>query len=107
MCANGSKKAAPTLHAVSSTWSSCVELPIQRLFLGISAALNLTVYGANAIDAYAHSDAPDDKTYLSVDDAYEEWWNSTAKERDKPPITRKFVLPVRHCLQGHPLSGVM
>ena len=34
MCCNGSKHAAPQLHAVASTWLSCVELPIQRLFLG-------------------------------------------------------------------------
>ena len=68
--------------------------------------MNLIVYGADAIDAYAHSPEPDAKAYLSVDDAYEEWWNSTAKERDKPPITRKFVLPIRHCLQGCPTSGV-
>ena len=40
MCANGSKRAAPGLHAVASTWSSCVELPIQRLFLGISACIS-------------------------------------------------------------------
>ena len=106
MCANGSKKATPTLHAVASTWSSCVELQIQRLFLGIFAALNLIVYRVDTIDAYAHSPALDSKMYSSVDDTYEEWWNSTAKERDKPPITRKFVLPVRHCLQGHPRSGV-
>ena len=105
MCANGSKKAAPTLHAVASTWSSCVELPIQRMFLGISAALNLKIFGADAIDAYAHSPAPDTKTYLSVDEAYEEWWNETCSSRSKPPITRKFVIPVQHCLQGHPESG--
>ena len=72
MCVNGSKKAAPTIHAVASTWSSCVELSIQRLFLGISPALNLIVCGADAIDAYDHSPAPDAKTYLSVDNAYEE-----------------------------------
>ena len=105
MCANGSKKAAPTLHAVASTWSSCVELPIQRMFLGISAALKLKIFGADAIDAYAHSPAPDTKTYLSVNEAFKEWWNETCSSRSKPPITRKFVIPVQHCLQGHLESG--
>ena len=90
MCANGRKKAAPTLHAVASSWSSCVKLPIQRLFLGISAALNLIVYGADAIDAYAHSPASDAKTYLSVDNAYEEWWNLTAKETNLLSPERLF-----------------
>ena len=52
MCANGSKKAAPTLHAVASTWLSCVELPIQRLFLGISAVLNLILYDAPVLHCF-------------------------------------------------------
>ena len=69
MCCNGSKKAAPQLHAVVSTWSSCVELPVQRIFLGIAANLGLTVYGGDTTDAYAHSLAPSD-TYFAIDDAY-------------------------------------
>ena len=105
MCANGSKKAAQTLHAVTSTWSSCVELPIQRMFLGISAALNLKIFGVNAIDAYAHSPALDTNTYLSVNEAYKEWWNETCSSRSKSLINWKFVLPVQHCLQGHLESG--
>ena len=55
MCCNGFKKAAPQLHAEASTWLSCVELPIQQIFLGIAADLGLTVYGSDATDAYAHS----------------------------------------------------
>ena len=38
-----------------STWSSCVELPIQRLFLGIAASKSLKLYGGDAKDAYAHA----------------------------------------------------
>ena len=34
MCCNGLKKAVLQLHAVASTWSFYVELPIQQLFLG-------------------------------------------------------------------------
>ena len=55
MCCNGSKEAVPHLHAVASTWSSCVELPVQRMFLGICAALELNIYGSDIIDTYAHS----------------------------------------------------
>ena len=73
MCCNGSKKAAPQLHAVASTWSSCVDLPIQQMFMGIAAHSGLTVYGGDATDAYAHSHAPKD-TSLAVDDAYAEWY---------------------------------
>ena len=63
ICCNGSKKAVPQLHVVASTWSSCVELPLQRLFLGICANAGLTIYGGDATDAYAHSPSPNN-TYL-------------------------------------------
>ena len=71
MCCNGSKRTAPQLHAVASTWSSCVELPIQRLFLWMCANSGLTIYGGDATDAYAHSPAPND-TYLIIDHVYAE-----------------------------------
>ena len=32
-CCDGSKRAAPALHVVTSTYSSCVNQPIQQLFL--------------------------------------------------------------------------
>ena len=67
MCCNGLKKAVPQLHAVASTWSLCVELPIQRLFLGICVNAGLTIYGGGTTDAYAHSPAPNN-TYLQVED---------------------------------------
>ena len=102
MCCNGSKKEVPQLHAVASTWSSCVELPVQRLFLGICADAGLTIYCSDATDAYAHSPAPND-TYLQVDDAYAEWYNNKFKGK----INKRMVLPVHHALQGHPKSGKM
>ena len=43
MCCNGSKNEASQLHDVASTWSSDVELPIQRVFLGIAADLGNTI----------------------------------------------------------------
>ena len=70
MCCDGSKRAAPELHAVASTWSSCVEMPVQRMFLGIVAALELVIYGVDVQDAYGHPAAPEVPTYLSIDDAY-------------------------------------
>ena len=102
MCCNGSKKAAPQLHAVASTWSSCVELPVQRMFMAIAAHLNLPIYGADCIDAYAHADAPSD-TYLTIDEAYSDWYEKKFGRR----IDRRQVLPVHHALQGHPESGKM
>ena len=100
ICFNGSKNAAPQLHAVASTWSSCVELPVQRLFLGIAVDLGLTIFGGDATDAYAHSPAPSE-TYLAIDDAYADWY----KENFRTEINQRHVLPVYNCLQGHPESG--
>ena len=69
-------KAAPRLHSVASTLSSCVELLIQRLFMGICANSELTVFGGNATYDYVHPPAPNDN-YFAIDDAYSEWytWN--------------------------------
>ena len=102
MCCIDSKKAAPQLHAVASTWSSCVELPVQHVFLGIAADLYLTVYGSNATDAYAHSPAPSD-TYLAIDDAYADWY----KDIFGKEVNRRHILPVYYSLQGHPESRKM
>ena len=81
------------MHAVASTWSLCVELPIQQLFLGICANTGLIIYSGDATDAYAHSPAPNN-TYLQVDDAYTEWY----KTKTIKTITKRMILPVKHAL---------
>ena len=101
LCCNGSKKAAPLLHSIASTYSSCVEHPIQRLFLAISASQNLKIYGGDAKDAYGHSPGPEIPTFMSIDDAYAEWY----EEKYGKKLDRRMVLPVRKALQGHPESG--
>ena len=64
-CCNGSKFATPLLHAMVSTWSSCVELPIQRLFIALAAQKGRCMYGGDARDAYAHAPAPEMMTHLN------------------------------------------
>ena len=100
LCCNGSKYAAPQLHAMANTWSSCVMLPVQRLFLGLSAANGLKIYGSDVKDAYAHSDKPIVATYLAIDDAYSDWYF----KKHGREINRRWVLPVQHSLQGNPES---
>ena len=100
-CCDGSPRAAPVLHGIASTYSSCVEQPIQRLFFALSAHLGYGVYGGDATDAFAHSPPPDVPTYVSVDEAYADWYESRFGKR----LDRSFVLPVLHALQGHPESG--
>ena len=100
-CCDGSPCAAPILHGLISTYSSCVEQPIQRLFMSLSTALGYRVYGGDALDAYAHSPPPVVPTYVSIDDAYAEWYQWKHGHK----IDRSKVLPVQHALQGHPESG--
>ena len=100
-CCDGSPKSAPVLHGIASTYSSCVEQPVQRLFFALAAQLGHKVYGGDAQDAYAHSPPPETPTFVTIDDAYADWY----KERHGQDIDRSQVLPVLHALQGHPESG--
>ena len=83
------------------TYSSCVEHPIQRLFLAISANLDLKLYGGDAKDAFAHSSAPSVPTFVTIDDQYSDWYKFKFGKRIDPAQ----VLPVLRALQGHPESG--
>ena len=102
-CCNGSKFTAPLLHPMVSTWSLCVELPIQRLFIALAAQKGLCMYVGDASDTYAHVPAPKMMTHLTIDDAYFEWY----KEKTGKTLNRRHVLPVLHSLQGYPESGEM
>jgi hypothetical protein len=57
-CCDGSPRAAPALHKLVETYSSCVEQPVQRLFFALAAQLNYQVFGGDAKDAFAHSPPP-------------------------------------------------
>ena len=56
--------------------------------------------GGDATDAYAHSPAPSD-TYLAIDDVYADWYKDIFGKK----INRRYISPVKHCLQGHLESG--
>ena len=49
-------------------------MPIQRLFLALCAAEGYKIFGADVKDAYAHAPASGIKTYMSVDEAYSDWF---------------------------------
>ena len=87
-CCDGSPRAAPVLHGIASTYSSCVEQPIQRLFFALSAHLGYGVYGGDATDAYAHSPPPEVPTYVAIDEAYADWYERRFGTR----LDRSFVL---------------
>ena len=100
LCCDGSKRAAPKLHELAKTWSSCLEQPVQRLFLALCAIHGFKIYGADVRDAFAHALA-DTTTYLAIDDAYIDW----SKKVLGKTVTKSQVLPIVHSLQGSPTSG--
>ena len=102
-CCNGSKFATPLLHAIVSTWSLFVELPIQRLFIGLSAQKGLCMYSGDAYNTYARDPYSKMMTHLTIDDAYFEWH----KEKTGKSLNHRFILPILHSSQGHPKYGKM
>ena len=100
-CCDGSKRAAPRLHALAQTYSACVEKHVQRLFLSLAAKDNLIIYQGDASDAYTHSPPPTVDAYLSIDDQYADWY----KKRFGTSINRQKVFKIQHTLQGHPEAG--
>jgi len=101
ICCDGSPQSAPLLHGIASTYSSCVEQPAQQLFFALAARENYRVYGGDAQDAYAHSPPLETPTFVSIDDAYADWY----EHRFKKKLDCCLILPVLHGLQGHPESG--
>ena len=71
------------------------------MFFALATSLGYCIYGGDALDAFAHSPPPVVPTYVSIDDAYAEWY----EWKHKIKLDRSKVLPVLHALQGHPESG--
>ena len=91
MCCNFSKNAPPQYHPFASTWSSKnIEIPVQRILLGIIAAdLGLNVFGGDATNSYVHSSEPD-QNYLSIDKANTDWYKlTTGKDIDHHKLSSR------------------
>ena len=72
------------------------------MFLGICAHFGLIIYRGDTTYANARSQAPNE-TYLSVDDAYSEWY----KDLKGVEILKQQVSYIYHVIQGHPESKKM
>ena len=42
-CCDGSPRSAPALKGIASTYSSCVEQPVQRMFFALAASMGYKV----------------------------------------------------------------
>jgi len=83
---------------MTNAYASCLEHPLFRLFIALCTADNLTIYGDDAKDAFAHSPGPSMPTFMKLDDAFCDWY----LERTGVLLDKDLVLPVLRALQGHP-----
>ena len=104
LCLDGSKKSAPWLRDLASTYASCISQPCMRLFFAIAAAESMTVTFGDTTNAFQQAPAPTEKCYLTIDDAYMSWYK---KRHGSPLDPRTHVIPVHKALQGHPEAGAL
>ena len=105
LCCDGSKRAAPEIHAFAETYASCIEQPCLRAFYAIAAVKGFVITGADCTNAYANAPSPTKECYLLVDDAYIDWY--TRRFPNRPVPRRGQVLPIQKALQGHPEAGAL
>ena len=84
---------------LDNTYAACLEQPANRIFWGTAAIENLTVWGADASNAFGEAPPPKAPLYLRIDAVFREWWEA----RGRPPLRpdQQYVR-VNHAIQGHP-----
>ena len=83
--------------------NSCVEQSVQRLFLAISAHLDLCIHGSDVPDAFVHVPGPSVFTFVSIDDQFSGFYRQIFGNN----IDKDKVLPVLRYLQGHQESSIL
>ena len=104
-CCDSSNRDVPLLYALSlaSSSSSCVEYPVQQLFLVIVGKKYLNLYGGNIKGDFAHSQAPGVPTFVTIDDQFADWFQHQFNKK----VDWSSILPVQQSLQWHPESGCL
>ena len=103
-CLDGSRRAAPWSRNMVQTYSSCVEIPCLRAFVGVCVNRGCRIFCGDVDDACQQSPPPSVDCYLEIDDAIEDW----CQHRFGITLDRKNqVIPLFRALQGHPEAGVL
>ena len=103
-CLDGSRRAAPWLRNVVQTYSSCIEVPCFRAFVGACANRGHRIYFGDVDNACQQSPPPSIDCFLEIDDTIEDWH----QHRFGITLDRKNqVIPLFRALQGHPEAGVL
>jgi hypothetical protein len=73
-----------------------------KIFFAYLSIMGWVALGADAINAYAQTDIPDDEPqYIAVDQQMVDWWWDKFSER----ITIGMVMQILKALQVHPRAG--
>jgi hypothetical protein len=86
---------------LAHTYTSCVQNPGARIFWSLAALYaGMKVLGAGTGNAYfSEAPPPIQPFFMAIDDQFYTWWTESL---GREPILPRYVLPVKHALQGHP-----
>ena len=101
-CCNGSKLKGKGVK-YAKHYAASVSQQGMKLFVALAAHFGYIILAADATNAFAQSPAPDDQTYVFVDEQYRDWY----REKFGKEIPKGYVLPVLSALQGHPEAGAL
>ena len=93
-----SKKAASMIRKLALTYSSCVEHPVQKIFLAIAAHLDLRICGGDAYGAFTHIPGPYVLPFVSINNQFSGYY----RHKFGKYIDMEKVPPVMRSIQGHP-----
>ena len=96
-CYDGSKIASTILRELNLTYSTCVEHPLQRLFLAIDFHLDPHIYGGYVSDVFLHIPVPYVPTFVSIDEQFSDWY----RHKFGKNIVKDKVIYVLTSLKGH------
>ena len=103
-CLDGSKRAAPWLRNMVQTYSSCIELPCLRTFVGTCVNRECRMHFGDVDNAHQQSPPPSVDCFLEIDDTIADWYfHRFGIELDR----QRQVIPLHRALQGHPEAGVL
>eukprot|EP00977_Amphora_coffeiformis_P006225 scaffold1341_cov178-Amphora_coffeaeformis.AAC.2 len=93
LCLDGSKQAAPSLHAQVQIYSSCIELPALRL-LNVMYEISFS----NVCNAFQQSPLPTHQCYIKFDQPMIDWYQCKFKvELD----WKRYIIRLHGALQEH------
>ena len=103
-CLDGSKRAAPWLHMLVQTYSSCIELLCLQAFIATCINQGYHIAFGDVENAYQQSPPPSIDCFLEIDDTVYDW---CLRKYGKRLNKHKDIIPLCSALQGHPEASVL